>query len=538
MSFFKSAFTVGANTLLTRILGFVREILIARTLGASDLSDIWVAAFRFPNLFRRMIAEGAFNAAFAPTYGRIYQEEGAAGAEKFSGNILSFMSLIVFSGVIILQLLMPYIIYVLAPGYSEAFQTWLTEIFAWIRGAGAFPAAPVLGQDDKLNLTVSLTIICLPYAGFMFLNALQSAILNYHGRFFAGAFAPMILNILLSAILILHPYFQYNAIYAMAWGAFAAGALQSLFLYFAVKRSGVRLGFHKIEMNEPMKRFKKLFLPGLVSGGVTQINILVGSVIASFQAGAMSYLYFSDRVYQLPLGLIGVTLGVVLLPALVRTVTTGDAAGTRKLYNRSLEFAAFLTLPCAVALICISEETVRLLYEGGKFTPQDTQNTANILKIYGLALPGFILIKLFSPGYYAKEDTKRPMKFAMIDLAINAILSAALFPFISYYAIPTAGAFAAWMNVFLLYRGLRADRSLVYDSYIYKRMFKIGICCVVMGAVALGMKYGTPIFKGKDAAVILICASIYFICGYLLEIIPKSEFKGYLRGMPKSAKPN
>ena len=530
MSFVKSALTVGANTLLTRILGFAREILIARTLGASDLSDIWVAAFRFPNLFRRVIAEGAFNAAFAPVYGRVCHENGQEAAERFSGNILSLMSLFVFGGVIFFQLCMPYIIYLLAPGYSESFVTWMAGIGDYVTGASAtFPAFPELGQDEKLNLTINLTIICLPYAGFMFLNALQSGVLNYHDRFFEAAFSPMILNLVLCGVLLFHPYFRYNPVYAMAWGACGAGFLQVLFLYFALKRRGLNLGFKKIKIDDHIRLFKKLFTPGLISGGVTQINILVGSVIASFSTGAMSYLYYSDRVYQLPLGLIGVTLGVVLLPSLVKAARAGDDNLTRNLYNRSLEFSAFLTLPCSVALLLISEEVTRFIFEHGKFTAGDTKNTANVLAIYGLALPGFILIKLFSPGYYAKEDTKRPMRYAILDLAINAVISITLYPFISFLAVPVAGTIAAWTNVWLLYRGLRQESTLIFDHLILKRMLKILCACAIMGLHAVSVKYFTPDFIMKDLAIILSSMIIYFIAGYLLEILPKSELKNYLR---------
>ncbi|MEM6603442.1 MAG: murein biosynthesis integral membrane protein MurJ [Pseudomonadota bacterium] len=528
MTLLRSALAVGSNTLFSRIAGFMRDILIARFLGAGTYADIWVAAFRFPNLFRRVIAEGAFSAAFIPVYGRLVQQDGQDKANHFTGNILSLVGLWVFIGIIILQLLMPYLIYLFTPGYSDGLMQWIQDFINYLLYQEPFPEALNLSNDDKIDLTISLTILCMPYAGFMFLTALMSSLLNYHNKFGVPAFTPTLLNLTLVAALLTAAYFDYDPLWALGYGVFISGILQVLWLYVALRLNHIQFKFGRITTDNNILHFKKLFWPGMISGGVTQINILTGSLIASFQSGAMSYLYYADRIYQLPLGVVGVTLGIVLLPTLVKHLEQNQTNQAQNLMARTTEFAAFLTLPASFALIMIPYDVTALLFEYGAFSANDTLHVGRTLVIYGIGLPAFILIKLYAPGYYAKHNTKTPMIYAGYSMGTNIFLGFALFPFIGFYAVPTGTVVAAWQNVVFLYLGLRKNGLIIFDDDLKTRLKKIILACCAMGGVLLMLKIFMRQSSPLQYIIIILAGCVsYFIIAYLLAIFTKTSFKSY-----------
>lgn len=534
MSLIKSALAVGSNTLFSRITGFVRDIMIARLLGATALADIWVAAFRFPNLFRRIIAEGAFSAAFIPVYGKLHTKEGAHTAHYFTGNILSLMGLWVVIGIILCQLFMPYLIYLFTPGYSENFTDWIIKAISSLTNGTPPPALPILGKDDKISLTVSLTILCLPYAGFMFLAALMSALLNYHNKFMAAAFAPVLLNLTLISAMIIAIFLSFDPLWALGYGVVIAGLLQISWLFIALKKAGLRLSFGKIKKDEHTQSFLSLFWPGLISGGVTQINILIGSIIASFQAGAMAYLYYADRIYQLPLGVVGVTLGIVLLPSLVQNISKNETETAQNLILRATEFAALLTLPASFALWFIPEEIIRLLFEYGAFNPEDTKNISPALILYGFGLPAFILIKIYSPIFYAAHDTKTPMRFALYSIIINIALSIILFPLMGFYAIVLGTILSAWQNAICLFVKAYKKNMIIFSKIFWQRLFKIGLCCSLMILSIFGFQY----FIGNHHKALLALSMvfgilIYFASAIILAIFPKTSFKSFIKKQPQ-----
>jgi len=534
MSLVKSALAVGSNTLFSRITGFVRDIMIARLLGATALADIWVAAFRFPNLFRRIIAEGAFSAAFIPVYGKLHTKEGPDLAYHFTGNILSLMGLWVVIGIILCQLLMPYLIYLFTPGYSENFTNWIMDGVSSLIDGTAFPTLPALGKDDKITLTVSLTILCLPYAGFMFLAALISALLNYHNKFMAAAFAPVLLNLTLISAMIIAIFLSFDPLWALGYGVVIAGLLQILWLFTALKKAGLSLSFGKIEKDEHTQSFLSLFWPGLISGGVTQINILIGSIIASFQAGAMAYLYYADRIYQLPLGVVGVTLGIVLLPSLVQNISKNETETAQNLILRTTEFAALLTLPASFALWFIPEDIIRLLFEYGAFQKEDTKNISPALMLYGLGLPAFILIKIYSPIFYAAHDTKTPMHFAIYSILLNILLSIILFPLMGFYAIVMGTILSAWQNAICLFVKAYKQNMIIFDRIFWKRLLKIVICCGIMIISIFSLQH----FTGHDHKALLAFSMIfgiliYFASAIILAIFPKTSFKSFMKKQPQ-----
>lgn len=474
MMLYKAFATVGGLTMVSRILGFVRDILIAAGLGSGAIADAFFVAFRFPNLFRRLFAEGAFNSAFVPLYAKRLEGEGEAVARTFAEEAMSalLMVLVVLSA--IMMVAMPWLMAVLAPGF--------------------------ISEPDKYDLAVHLTQIAFPYLTCMSLVALLSGILNSMHRFWAAAAAPILLNVVLVAAIGIAIALGYakkpEAGYVLAVGVLVAGFAQLAMLWFAVKAAGVDLRLVRPRYSDGVKRLVALGIPGLVSGGITQINIVVGTIIASMQAGAVSYLYYADRLYQLPLGIVGVAVGVVLLPDLARRIRAGDRAAALDSQNRSLEFALLLTLPAAVALAIAAEPIIRVLFERGAFTAEDTPKTAAALAAFAAGLPAFVLIKVFQPAFFAREDTRTPMVYAGVNMAVNVAGSIGLFflferlGFMPHVGIAIATSLAAWINVALLWVSLRRHRDFESDRRLNRNLPLIVLSSFAMGAVVLGVLAG------------------------------------------------
>ena len=327
MKLYKAFATVGGLTMASRLLGFARDILIAAALGSGAIADAFFVAFRFPNLFRRLFGEGAFNSAFVPLFAKRLEGEGEATAKRFAEEAMAGLLLVLVVVSAAAMLTMPWLMMLLAPGF--------------------------VADPAKYDLAVNLTQIAFPYLTCMSLVALLSGVLNSMHRYWAAAAAPILLNIvLISAIAfaIVMGYAEKPAAgYVLACGVLLAGFAQLTMLWLAVKQAGLDLKLIRPRYSEGVRRLVQLGIPGLISGGITQINIVVGTIIASLQAGAVSYLYYADRLYQLPLGIVGVAVGVVLLPELARRLRAGDHSGAMDSQNRSLEFSLLLTLPAAVA---------------------------------------------------------------------------------------------------------------------------------------------------------------------------------------------
>ena len=456
MNLLRAFATVGGLTMISRVLGFVRDILIAAVLGTGPVADAFFVAFKFPNLFRRLFAEGAFNSAFVPLFARRLEGEGEASARRFAEEALSGLVtvLIVFTG--LAQLSMPVLMYAIAPGFADT--------------------------PDKFEMAVLFTQIAFPYLLFMSLVALFSGLLNALGKFAAAAFAPVLLNVVLIATLTMAaPYFD-NPGLALVWGVAAAGAAQFLMLVAAASRAGYPLRLRAPRLTPGVRRLVTLGIPGVIAGGITQINLLVGTIIASLQDGAVSWLYYADRIYQLPLGVIGIAIGIVLLPDLARRLRAGERGGALWSQNRAFEFSMLLTLPAAAALLAIPGPIVATLFERGAFDAADTEATMQALAAFALGLPAFVLIKVFSPGFFAREDTKTPMYFAGAGIAVNIAGSLVLFWQIGFVGIALATSASAWLNAGLLWSRLRARGDFAMDARLVTRLPLIVIASAVMGA--------------------------------------------------------
>src|SRR5918999_269288 len=390
MKLYRAFATVGSLTMVSRLLGFARDILIAAGLGTGAVADAFFVAFRFPNLFRRLFGEGAFNAAFVPLFAKRLEGDGADAAQGFAEEAMAGLLAVLLVTSALAMITMPWLMLLLAPGFA--------------------------GDPAKYDLTVLLTRVTFPYLLCMSLVALLSGVLNSLGRFTAAAAVPIVLNVVLIGAIGLAIWLGYaqqpGAGIILAAGVLIAGFAQLMLLRAAVRRLGVKLRLRRPRYTESMKRLVGLGIPGLISGGITQINIVIGTIIASLQAGAVSYLYYADRLYQLPLGIVGVAIGVVLLPDLARKLRSGASAAAMASLNRGIELALLLTLTAAVALSVAAEPIIRVLFERGAFSATDTPPTAAALAAFAVGLPSFVLIKVFQPAFFAREDTATPMRFA------------------------------------------------------------------------------------------------------------------------------
>ncbi|MBN9673100.1 murein biosynthesis integral membrane protein MurJ [Roseibium aggregatum] len=491
MSLVRNFATVGGATLLSRFLGFARDVLLAAAVGAGPVGDAFVVAFRLPNLFRRLFAEGAFNSAFIPLFGRTVEEGGEDEARRFAGEIGSALLFCLLVLTALAQIFMPFVVWALAPGF--------------------------VGDQEKYDLTVLMSRIAFPYLIFMSLLAFIAGILNTYHRFAAAAFAPVMLNVVMSLVLGgvlaagIHDDTTLGII--LTCGVTLGGIVQLLVVVIDLKRLGFRIPVFRPRYTKSAARLLALGIPGVVAGGVTQINIAVGQVIASMQEGANALLYFADRLYQLPLGVIGIAIGVVLLPSLTRQLRAGEMTAYQHSLNRALEFSLVLTLPAAVALAVIPHEIVSILFQRVRFDAAAVEGTAAALMAFSFGLPAFVLNKVFSPGYFSREDTKTPMIFAAIGMVVNVALSIALFPFFKHVGIALATSIAGWVNTGLLIAVLWRRGHFLPGSGVLRRLALVFLASLLMGAglhfaaIWLAPYLGDAWLAVRAASLLLLIAS-------------------------------
>lgn len=505
MSLARKFATVASGTLVSRMLGFTREMLMAAALGVGPVADAFNAAFQFPNTFRRLFAEGAFNAAFVPLFAKEIEAGGNEGAKRFSEEVFGvlFTALIVLT--LAMELSMPILVStVVAPGFA--------------------------GEPEKFGLTVELATIMFPYLMCMSLAAMMSGMLNSLRRYFAAAVAPAFLNIILIGVL---AYAWRQGVdgrsigHALAWGVLAAGLVQLGIVWAAVRRAGVSIGFRRPRLTPNVRRLLWLAFPAAITGGITQINTLIGTAIASGRDSAVSSLAYADRVYQLPLGVVGIAVAIVLLPELARALKAGDAAEAANLQNRSVEFTLFMTLPAAAALLVMAEPIVRVLYERGAFAATNgTPTVSAVLSIFGLGLPAFVLIKAFTPGYFAREDTRTPMYFAAVSVAVNVALALALFPSMGAPGIAVASVAAGWINAALLLAVLVKRGHWGSDRPLMTRIPRLVLAAAAMaGAIHFATRWladalgpGAPVLTQATtlAAVVAAAGALYFALAFAI----------------------
>jgi putative peptidoglycan lipid II flippase len=492
----KSVATVGGLTLASRALGFLREILIARLMGTSPVAEAFFVAMRLPNLFRQLFAEGAFNSAFVPMFARQLEEGGAAAAKRFAEHVLGVLLTVLLLVTLVAELTMPFLIRAFAPGFH------------------AFP--------EKFQLAVLYTQITFPYLVFMSLGALQGGILNAFGRFADAAAAPILLNVVLIVVLFGVVPYTGHAGEVLSVAVTVAGVFQFLWLAISCQRAGMHLRLPVPRFTPDVKRMLVLMVPGLIGGGVNQINLTVATILATLQPQAVGYLYYSDRLYQLPLALIGSAIGVVLLPSLTRALRGPNPEEGMRIHNRAIEMGFFLSLAATVALAVAAKPMITVLYQRGAFTPDDTVKVAAALTAISLGLPAYILNKALTPGFLAREDTMTPFRFAMISVGADIAISLVLFHFIGYVGIALGTAGAAWINCGLLYFTLRRRGYLVIDRKLERTLPRLFLSAAGLGlALWFGIKPLEPYLR--DGELVRALALALLVAGgfgvYLILVI-------------------
>ncbi len=435
MRLIKRVSEVGGLTLVSRILGFIRDIFMARFLGAGMASDAFFIAFKLPNFFRRLFAEGAFSAGFIPVFSKLLGKEitpeNEAQAKAFAANVLAWFLPVLLIFLVIMEFAMVPVMFGLSGGFK--------------------------GNTVKFELLVELGRYTFPYLSLISLVALYGGMLNAYGRFAAAAFVPVLLNIFMIGVLLIAPDNDVATAKYLAISISLSGIAQFFWLYIAARKAGIKLKLPKPHVSNDFKHFMKMLGPAAIGAGIMQINLLIDTILAArlLPEGSVSWLFFADRLNQLPIGIIGVAVGTVLLPTISRALAVNDDESAIKEQNSALQFSMLITLPAAIAFITISDPLISTLFERGDFTPSATKASANALVAYAFGLPAYILTKVLIPGYFARGDTKTPVKIATIALIINTSLNFALIGPFAHVGLAAATAISAWVNVTLLYFGLR-----------------------------------------------------------------------------------
>ena len=447
--------TVGAWTLLSRIGGFSRDVLIAAWLGTGPVAEAFLVAFSLPNMFRRFFAEGAFNTAFVPIFAK--KLEVGEDAREFAEDAFTGLAVVVFGFSLVAMAAMPWLVLAMAGGFAG---------------------------DPRLGLAVDFGRICFPYIFFISLTALLSGLLNAGGRFIAASAAPVLLNVIFIGAMVWARNAGWDMGLTLSWATPVTGAAQMGLVWWAAARMGYPLRLRRPRMTPDLRRLLAIAGPAVLAGGVVQINLLVGRQVGSFFEGAIAWLNYADRLYQLPLGVVGIAIGIVLLPDISRRLKAGDDGGGRHALGRATEFALFLTLPAAVALCVIPVPLISVLFERGEFTAADTWPTALTLAVYGAGLPAFVLQKVLQPLYFAREDTRTPFRFAWHSMIVNAVVAVGLAPFIGFIAAAWGTTIAGWAMTAELWWGTRhmgiAARA---DDRLRSRFPRIVLASAVMGVI-------------------------------------------------------
>mgnify|MGYP001357584532 CR=1 FL=1 len=453
MNLIKSTGTFSFFTIISRLLGYVRDILIAVFLGAGPLADAFFVAFRIPNTFRRLFSEGTFNAAFVPSYSSLISKK--KQSENFANNVFNLLIIGLLFLVFIIEILMPLFVFLIAPGFE--------------------------GDSEKMQLAVTLTRITFPFLLFISLASFFSAVLNSHNKFAIASAAPIILNILLIGVLLFGKILNDQLVYYLSYAVTLSGILQFVFLYFYIKKYfSPELKF-KIKIDSKLKSFFKKLLPSIFSSGVTQINILIGTVIASFQASAVSYLYYADRVYQINLAIAGIAIGTVILPQLSKYVQDNKKEKISLMQNKALELSLFLSIPAAIALLIASEEIISSLFGYGSFDKESAKNSAQALFYFGIGLPAFSLIKVFSTFFFARHNTKIPFYISLTSVLLNIFISIIFFKEVGFLIIPIATTISSWFNAIFLFIFLKKEKLFSFNLIFIDRFIRISIASILMG---------------------------------------------------------
>jgi putative peptidoglycan lipid II flippase len=517
MKLAKSLGSVGGLTLASRILALVRDSLQARYVGANFASDAFLVAFRLPNMFRAFFAEGAFSSAFIPMFNRKLAEHGERGpaldfAERSLSVLFAFLAIMT---VVMLVAAWP-LTALLSGGFAKQHPT-----------------------HDQFAFAVALSRITIPYLMLICLASLLGGILNSLDKFWVNAAAPILLNIaMVTALFVFHGTPDETA-RVQAIAIPVGGLLQLAWLALACRASGVSLRPRLPRLDAEVKQLMRLILPAAIGAGAVQLNLVISTALSGYLLGegSISYIYYADRLNQLPLGMIGIGLGTILLPTISRLLGKGEEAAAMETQNRGTELALFLTLPAMVALIVAAEPIVRGLFQYGHFDATDTMRCAWALAGFSIGLPSYVMVKVLTPGFYARQDTRTPVRFATGSVVVNIAANLALIPLIGHVGPPLATALSSTVNVTMLYLTLRKRGHFVADAQLKRRVPRLALAAVLMGAALFACdRLLDPWLNGRmperyGALVVLVGAgsAIYGLACFVTGAFRLADVKALVR---------
>jgi putative peptidoglycan lipid II flippase len=522
MSLLRATGTIGGLTMVSRIAGFARDMIMARMLGAGLAADAFFLAFQLPNIFRRLFAEGAFSSAYVPMFSRrLHGEGGQTSAEEFSSDVLSMFVPLLLVFAALFEIAMPGIIWLMASEYQEV--------------------------PGKFELTVALARITFPYIIFISLVSLLTGILNSLSRFGPGASFPIFLNLVLIAALFIGDHLRGDTgrdeilAFTLAVAVAVGGVVQLLWLWYWIKRSGVRLRIHRPRLTPEVRELGVIILPAVFGAGVYQINQLVQLFfVTRLEEGALSYLNYADRLNQLPLGIIGVALGTAILPTLSRFIGGNNKEGADRIQSDAIELAMLLTLPAAAALAVCAEPFVTAFFLGGRFDADDVSITARVITALVAGLPAYVLIKVLTPGFFARKDTKTPVYAALVALATFVVFNLLFIERFGIVGLAAATAFGAWLNCLLLYWILVRRGHYQIDPKLGLRLLRQLVAAAAMVAVlwllrdAFAGFYAGSIFARVLAIGALVGggSAVYFGIAFAIGAVDKERLGMFKRRKP------
>ncbi len=516
MSLVRNTATIGGLTLVSRILGFVRDMLMARFVGAGFASDAFLIAWRLPNLFRALFAEGAFAAAFVPMFNRAIgkDKEGLGAGLSFAENVLSvlFPFLVLFTA--LMMIMAGPIVWAMTGGFSD-------------------------GGPDKLALATEYTRITFPYLLLISLVSLLGGILNSVGRFWVNAAAPVLLNVcLIVGLLFFRGHSEVDTARTQAIAVTVSGVLQLAWLIWACRRAGIVLRLKLPRLTPEVRQLLKLIWPAAIGAGAVQFNLLISTTLAArfLPQGSVSYLYYADRLNQLPLGLIGIGVGTAMLPGLSRQLARGEEAAAGHTQNRAIERVLRLTLPATAALMVSATPIIRALLQHGAFDAHDTIASAQALSAFSLGLPAYVLIKVLVPGFYARADTKTPVRIALVAMLVNLAGNLVLIWPLAHVGLALSTAISAWVNVLLLWWTLRRRGHFTIDARLARSAIRLVAATLAMTALLLALNPIVDAHMGRgfgERAVVLgalmaLAAALYFGAAFAFGAYRWGDLKAQL----------
>jgi putative peptidoglycan lipid II flippase len=516
----RSSLIYSSFTMVSRFTGFLRDLAIGYSMGASAtfVADAFNTAWAFPNLFRRIFGEGAFAAAFVPAYSRSLETDGEEVADTLAADAMATLAAASIFVTVVAELAMPWLMYLIAPGFAA--------------------------NPEKFRLAIVLTQITMPYLPCMAIYAHLSGVLNARNRFVLSGAAPVLLNLwTLAAVLPAHTA-QQAAVFG-SWGIVVAGVSQAALLWWGVRKSGAKVDVRWPRLTPEIRKLIGLAVPGAIAASATQISVFVSGILVSQVNGARSWLFYCDRLYQLPQGLIGVAIGVALLPKLSRAIHAKDETGARAAMDEAVLFSMAFALPCAVALVTIPFFLIDAMYTRGEFTVHDAHQTANALFFYGWGVPAFVSAQLFNRAFFARQDTQTPMRLGLISVGVNVAVGVTLFYLIGVPGVAAATTVAWWTNVAMMATVLARRSHYRPAPEALARLGRILIANVGLGALLLAANHWRAEIQGlfghvhfgrigaKELAVGLVAAAAAAVYPALLfgtGGMTLSEVRGVLRG--------